>query len=109
MRPFLYLFLLALMAGCSQPDPPTIPFYPALRNGDLDQIHRHVTHGADLDALAPDGRFAGAVPTSEIKHSLLKLKAAGKLDKVRMVLLTNCTFPCTSPPNRDAGWWSRCC
>ena len=55
-RPFLYLFLLAMMAGCSQPDPPTIPFYPALRNGDLDQIHRHVIHGADLDALAPDGR-----------------------------------------------------
>jgi arginine decarboxylase len=34
----------------------------------------------------------GAVPTHEIKHQLLKLKAAGKLDKVRMVLLTNCTF-----------------
>jgi len=34
----------------------------------------------------------GAVPTREIKHKLLELKAAGKLDKVRMVLLTNCTF-----------------
>ncbi len=34
----------------------------------------------------------GAVPLREIKHTLLKLKAAGKLDKVRMVLLTNCTF-----------------
>ena len=34
----------------------------------------------------------GAVPIHEIKHTLLKLKAAGKLDKVRMVLLTNCTF-----------------
>ncbi len=34
----------------------------------------------------------GAVPTSEIKHALLKLKAEGKLDRVRMVLLTNCTF-----------------
>ena len=34
----------------------------------------------------------GAVPLHEIKHTLLKLKAAGKLDKVRMVLLTNCTF-----------------
>jgi arginine decarboxylase len=34
----------------------------------------------------------GAVPIREIKHTLLKLKAAGKLDKVRMVLLTNCTF-----------------
>jgi arginine decarboxylase len=34
----------------------------------------------------------GAVPVHEIKHTLLNLKAAGKLDKVRMVLLTNCTF-----------------
>ncbi|PJE38179.1 ornithine decarboxylase [Pseudooceanicola lipolyticus] len=34
----------------------------------------------------------GAVPTSEIKHQLLRLKAAGKLDKVRMITLTNCTF-----------------
>lgn len=34
----------------------------------------------------------GAVPTSEIKHKLLELRAAGKLDRVRMVLLTNCTF-----------------
>ena len=34
----------------------------------------------------------GAVPLQEIKHRLLKLKAAGKLDRVRMLLLTNCTF-----------------
>ena len=34
----------------------------------------------------------GAVPLKEVKHQLLKLKAAGKLDKVRMLLLTNCTF-----------------
>ncbi len=34
----------------------------------------------------------GAVPMSEIKRKLLELRAAGKLDKVRMVLLTNCTF-----------------
>ncbi|MCO5127451.1 MAG: ornithine decarboxylase [Rhodobacteraceae bacterium] len=34
----------------------------------------------------------GAVPLTEIKGKLLALRAAGKLDKVRMVLLTNCTF-----------------
>ncbi|ETX28428.1 aminotransferase class I/II-fold pyridoxal phosphate-dependent enzyme [Roseivivax isoporae] len=34
----------------------------------------------------------GAVPIREIKHRLLELKAAGKLDRVRMLLLTNCTF-----------------
>ncbi len=34
----------------------------------------------------------GAVPLKEIKHQLLALKDAGKLDRVRMLLLTNCTF-----------------
>jgi len=34
----------------------------------------------------------GAVPIDEIKRHLLGLRAAGKLDRVRMVLLTNCTF-----------------
>ncbi len=34
----------------------------------------------------------GAVPLKDIKKQLLKLKAAGKLDRVRMLLLTNCTF-----------------
>jgi arginine decarboxylase len=34
----------------------------------------------------------GAVPLTEIKGQLLKLRAAGKLDRVRMLLLTNCTF-----------------
>lgn len=34
----------------------------------------------------------GAVPLREIKKMLLKLKREGKLDRVRMLLLTNCTF-----------------
>src|SRR6266581_1937825 len=34
----------------------------------------------------------GAVPLRSIKHTLLDLKAAGKLDRVKLVLLTNCTF-----------------
>ncbi|MCB1605892.1 MAG: hypothetical protein KDI71_02800, partial [Xanthomonadales bacterium] len=34
----------------------------------------------------------GAVPLREIKHQLLTLKKAGKLHRVRMLLLTNCTF-----------------
>ncbi|CUI00214.1 MULTISPECIES: ornithine decarboxylase [Leisingera] len=34
----------------------------------------------------------GAVPLREVKHMLLHLKAQGKLDRVRMLLLTNCTF-----------------
>jgi arginine decarboxylase len=34
----------------------------------------------------------GAVPLETIKEKLLQLKEAGRLDKVKMLLLTNCTF-----------------
>jgi len=34
----------------------------------------------------------GAVPLRAMKERLLELKAQGKLDRVRMLLLTNCTF-----------------
>ncbi len=34
----------------------------------------------------------GAVPLKEIKDMLLELKKAGRLHKVKMLLLTNCTF-----------------
>jgi arginine decarboxylase len=34
----------------------------------------------------------GAVPLREIKRQLLAYRAAGKLDQVKMLLLTNCTF-----------------
>lgn len=34
----------------------------------------------------------GAVPLRTIKQALLDLKAEGKLDRARMLLLTNCTF-----------------
>ena len=34
----------------------------------------------------------GAVPLRHIKETLLKYKRAGTLDKVKMLLLTNCTF-----------------
>ena len=34
----------------------------------------------------------GAVPLSEIKRNLLMYKRFGQLDKVKMLLLTNCTF-----------------
>ena len=36
--------------------------------------------------------FYGGVPLSEIKRELLALRAAGKLHRVKVLLLTNCTF-----------------
>jgi arginine decarboxylase len=46
-----------------------------------------------LDAY-PLNRYSmyGAVPLREIKSQLLALRRAGKLDRVKMLLLTNCTF-----------------
>jgi arginine decarboxylase len=40
----------------------------------------------------PDYSMYGAVPLRQIKSTLLELKAAGKLDRVKMMSLTNCTF-----------------
>ena len=50
-------------------------------------------HPIYLDAypIAPLAIY-GAVPTRSIKKQLLDLKEAGELDRVRMILLTNCTF-----------------
>jgi arginine decarboxylase len=46
-----------------------------------------------LEAYAlPNYSMYGAVPLREIKSKLLALKQAGKLDRVRMMSLTNCTF-----------------
>ncbi|RGE23260.1 aminotransferase class I/II-fold pyridoxal phosphate-dependent enzyme [Leucobacter sp. wl10] len=39
-----------------------------------------------------DYAFYGAVPLSRIKQMLLDYRAAGRLDEVRMITLTNCTF-----------------
>jgi len=46
-----------------------------------------------LDAY-PRQRYSiyGGVPLEEIKRTLFRLKQAGKLEQVRMLLLTNCTF-----------------
>ena len=39
-----------------------------------------------------DFAFYGAVPISSVKQLLLDYRAAGRLDEVRMLTLTNCTF-----------------
>ena len=50
-------------------------------------------HPVYLDAYKlPEFAMYGAVPLRTIKRTLLELKAAGRLDAVRMLLLTNCTF-----------------
>jgi arginine decarboxylase len=50
-------------------------------------------HPVYLDAYkVPEFALYGAVPLRTIKGALLDLRRAGRLDAVRMLLLTNCTF-----------------
>jgi arginine decarboxylase len=50
-------------------------------------------HPVYLDAYKlPEFAMYGAVPLRTIKKTLLDLRRAGRLDAVRMLLLTNCTF-----------------
>lgn len=46
-----------------------------------------------LDAYqVPEQVIYGGVPVTTIKRALLELRAAGRLDRVKVVILTNCTF-----------------
>ena len=46
-----------------------------------------------IDAFQlPEYSMYGSVPIRRIKEALLKLKAEGKLDRAKMLILTNCTF-----------------
>ncbi|MGP9468544.1 ornithine decarboxylase [Halomonas sp. TP35] len=63
--------------------------------------HKSHHYGAVLGGLLPyyveafpmkEYSMYGAVPLRTIKQALLSLKAEGKLDRVRVVDLTNCTF-----------------
>ena len=55
------------------------------------QLNRHIA-ATDSRHPALKATIYGAVPLQVIKQTLLDLEAAGRLHKVRMVLLTNCTF-----------------
>ena len=76
-----------------------------VRPGDIVLVDRdcHKSHhygmvlsGAEVIYLdsypASEYSMYGAVPLREIKSQLLLLRRNGKLDRVRMLLLTNCTF-----------------
>ncbi len=50
-------------------------------------------HPVYLDAYQiPEEVIYGAVPLTTLKRALLTLKAEGRLDRVKLIILTNCTF-----------------
>lgn len=54
----LFLSFIFLLAGCSEPDQPSISLYLAVQRGDLDQLERHIYWGTDINQLDPDGNRA---------------------------------------------------
>lgn len=66
------------------------------RNCHKSHHHALMLSGAQvayLDAYPlNDYAFYGAVPLNKIKQLLLDYRAAGRLDRVKMITLTNCTF-----------------
>ncbi len=50
------LLALLIIAGCSDPDRPTVGLYLALQRGDIDQIERHIFWKADINKPGPNGQ-----------------------------------------------------
>lgn len=57
MRVLPVLLVLIQLAGCSEPEPPTINFYLAIQRGDINQIERHIYWKTDINQLDRDGRY----------------------------------------------------
>ena len=59
MRRTLCYLILALLtiAGCAEPDRPTISLYRAVHAGDINQLERHLYWGANVNAPDPDGNM----------------------------------------------------
>jgi len=54
LLPLLAMMMLAIGA-CSKPQPPTTGFYPAVANGDIEQIKRHLFWHTKVNQLFPNG------------------------------------------------------
>ena len=59
MKPSLVigLFAVLLLAGCSEPDRPSVSLYLAVQRGDLDQLERHIYFDSDINAPLPNGLY----------------------------------------------------
>src|SRR5207249_339627 len=100
---------LALLEGINQPNGTStsnkIAVQAIVRPGDIVLVDRncHKSHHYGLVLCGGQPLYVeayplteysmyGAVPLRTIKKTLLDLKAEGRLDRARMLLLTNCTF-----------------
>lgn len=56
--PLLAILFALVSVGCSRPAEPTVPFFRAVESGNLDQLRRHIYHGADVTQLNAEGETA---------------------------------------------------
>ncbi len=73
-RLFPYLLLVMFtLAGCSDPDHPTISLYLALQRGDIDQIERHIFWKTDINKLEPNGQTPLHIAAKQGQQIIIKL------------------------------------
>jgi len=70
---YLALLMLLTLTACSQPDEPTIGLYPAIHQGDINQIQRHIKWGTDIDQVDADGRRPLHVAATQGRYAIVKL------------------------------------
>lgn len=56
MRLVVIALALLTLAGCGEPDRPSIPLALAVSRGDIDQLERHMYWGSDMETVNADGQ-----------------------------------------------------
>lgn len=73
---------LSILAGCSEPDRPSITLYLAVQRGDLDQLDRHIYWKSDINAVLPNGQYPLHVAAEKGRIIMVKtlLEHGAKID-----------------------------
>ncbi len=74
--------VLSLLLGCEAPNPPSIGLYPAIQQGDLDQLKRHIQAETDINQTDTMGKspLLVAATQGELVMVRLLLKNGAKID-----------------------------
>ncbi len=67
------LLLLILLAACGKPDRPSIGLYPAIHQGDINQIERHIAWGTDINQVDADGRRPLHVAAEQGRYAITNI------------------------------------
>lgn len=75
--------LSAILAGCSDPDKPSITLFLAVQRGDLDQLERHIHWQTDINAELPNGQYPIHVAAEKGRIIMVRtlLKHGAALDR----------------------------